>query len=278
MRLICSPNCTSASKNERGHGCVKNNFLKFLVPSIEKLSNKQAIARRRSNDAEDFTNRAFRNRRSVKEGLGGLQATYVDFGCFNPCDGVPARAGIGSPYWGGSAPFPVPAGFQACDSLGKYTPGFSGCHLVCKLGPNGTFYSYYGLGNYQEAVDDFSKAIELDPKNGKAYYNRAIVYGALGRNKDAIEDGTRAIELNPKDANAYINRGIDYIGIGNYGKAVADLNKAIELNAQDAAAYYARGYAHQKLSTFERALPDFRKSAKMGYKKAEAYLRSRAAL
>ena len=138
--------------------------------------------------------------------------------------------------------------------------------------------AHYGLGNYQEAVDDFTKAIELEPKNGKAYYNRAIVYGALGRNKDAIEDGTKAIELNPKDPNAYINRGIDYIGPGNYEKAVADLNKAIELNAQDAAAYYARGYAHQKLSTFERALPDFRKSAKMGYKKAEAYLRSRTAL
>ena len=163
------------------------------------------------------------------------------------------------------------------DALGTYT-------VAIEINPqNATAYynravAHYGLGNYQEAVDDFSKAIELDPKNGKAYYNRAIVYGALGRNKDAIEDGTRAIELNPKDANAYINRGIDYIGIGNYGKAVADLNKAIELNAQDAAAYYARGYAHQKLSTFERALPDFRKSAKMGYKKAGAYLRSRAAL
>jgi tetratricopeptide (TPR) repeat protein len=66
------------------------------------------------------------------------------------------------------------------------------------------------LGQYQKAIDDYTKAIELNSKNAGAYYNRGIAYNDLGQYQKAIDDYTKAIELNPKDAGAYGNRGVAY--------------------------------------------------------------------
>jgi Flp pilus assembly protein TadD len=129
-------------------------------------------------------------------------------------------------------------------------------------------------GSYQQAVHDFTNAIKFDPNNATVYYNRAIAYGALGKSKQAIEDGTKAIELKAKDANAYMNRGIDYMALGDGDRAVKDLNTAIEFSPQDASAYYARGVAYYKLGSKELALKDFKKAAQMGHKKAGQYLKS----
>jgi Flp pilus assembly protein TadD len=133
----------------------------------------------------------------------------------------------------------------------------------------------YKLGKNQEAVDDLSRAIELDPKHPRAYYNRAIVLGALRRYKEAVDDGTKAIELNPKDANAYMNRGIDCIAMHDYDRAVADFNKAIQLSPKDASVCYARGVAYHKLGRVKEAEKDFSNSAKLGYKGAQDFFKSK---
>ena len=54
----------------------------------------------------------------------------------------------------------------------------------------------------------FDKAIELDPKDANAYYNRGLAKSELKQYKEAIADYDKAIELNPKDAAAYYNRGV----------------------------------------------------------------------
>jgi len=64
---------------------------------------------------------------------------------------------------------------------------------------------------YQKAIDDCSKAIELDPKNADAYNNRGNAYASLGEYQKAIDDCSKAIELDPKNADAYNNRGNAYV-------------------------------------------------------------------
>ena len=51
----------------------------------------------------------------------------------------------------------------------------------------------------KEAIADFDKAIELNPKDARAYYNRGVVKDELKQYKEAIADYDKAIELNPKD-------------------------------------------------------------------------------
>ncbi len=72
--------------------------------------------------------------------------------------------------------------------------------------------NFYESGNYKEALDTFSKAIELNPKAAGGYRGRGVVYAGLKNYQQAINDFSKAIELGPKDdAGAYYGRGISYL-------------------------------------------------------------------
>ena len=66
----------------------------------------------------------------------------------------------------------------------------------------------YNKKDYQGAIADLDKVIELNPKYFDAYNNRGVVKGKLKQHKKAIADFDKAIKLNPKDAQAYYNRGV----------------------------------------------------------------------
>ena len=63
-------------------------------------------------------------------------------------------------------------------------------------------------GEYEKAIEDYNKAIELDPNLAGVYYNRGNAYFYLKQYEKAIEDFDKAIELNPNNAYAYNNRGL----------------------------------------------------------------------
>ena len=64
------------------------------------------------------------------------------------------------------------------------------------------------LGNYNEAINDFNKAIDLNPNNANTFYLRGHTATLLRNYNEAIDDFNKAIELNPSEV-------IFYIGIGN---------------------------------------------------------------
>ena len=65
-------------------------------------------------------------------------------------------------------------------------------------------------GGYDEAIAEFSKAIELEPEYVVAYSNRGYAYGLKGEWDIAIADFDKAIELAPDYVLAYNNRGYAY--------------------------------------------------------------------
>ena len=66
-----------------------------------------------------------------------------------------------------------------------------------------------------------------------AYSNRGVAYGCKGQFDKAIYDFTKAIELTPRRADVFINRGIAYESLGNYNSACDDWQKACELGDCD---------------------------------------------
>ena len=58
------------------------------------------------------------------------------------------------------------------------------------------------LGNFQEAIMNFNKAIELNPKFMEAYGNRAIARYSVKDMTGAIEDCEKVLERNPNDQTA----------------------------------------------------------------------------
>jgi tetratricopeptide (TPR) repeat protein len=130
---------------------------------------------------------------------------------------------------------------------------------------------YKNLKNYNFALEDYHKAIALNPNFSGAYANRGVCYVELKKYELALADFDKAISLNPNDAKAYHNRGNCYSDLKNYERALEDCHKAIALNINDAVAYYNRGNCYSDLKNHERALEDFNKAISLNPNYTKAY-------
>ena len=126
---------------------------------------------------------------------------------------------------------------------------------------------YVESGNYQQSLNDLSKAIELNPKDAWIFYSaRGISYYLSGDYQRAINDFNKAIELSPEDADAYGLRGIAYARLGNNQEAIKDSNKVIELNPNDTGNYYNVACMYSVLNMPDKACEYLRTSIEKGYK------------
>lgn len=66
------------------------------------------------------------------------------------------------------------------------------------------------MGKYEEAIRDYTTAIEIQPTNAYAFYNRGISFDRQENFRAAIADFSRAIELQPDNADFFHNRGFCY--------------------------------------------------------------------
>lgn len=124
--------------------------------------------------------------------------------------------------------------------------------------------AYDREGDYDRAIADFTKAIELDAKDAAAYNNRGISYRHEGEDDRAIADYTKAIELDPQYANAYVNRGNAFEAKRDHSRAIADYSKAIEINPRLPAAYSGRGNVFELMGELDQAAADRRKAMEFG--------------
>jgi tetratricopeptide (TPR) repeat protein len=106
----------------------------------------------------------------------------------------------------------------------------------------------------------------IAPNDAEAYYNRGLAYQLKKEYDKAIADYTKAIEINPNDAEAYNNRGLAYGSKKEYDKAIADYTKAIEINPKYAEAYYNRGLAYFLKKEYDKAWEDVYKAQGLGSK------------
>ena len=92
----------------------------------------------------------------------------------------------------------------------------------------------YDLQDFRGAIQDYSKAIELDPSYAVAYFNRGNAKYDLQDYIGAIQDYSKAIELDPSYFKAYYNRGITKYFLNDIDGACLDWSKAGELGYYDA--------------------------------------------
>ena len=124
---------------------------------------------------------------------------------------------------------------------------------------------------YDEAVEHYTKAIELSRTYIIAYNNRGAAYHEQGKDDLAIADCTRAIELDSGHTYAYHNRGLAYIKKRDYTHAIADFTQAIQLDPHDADDYNNRGYVYRAIGEYERAKVDLTKAIELNSNHFRAY-------
>ncbi|MCA0239151.1 MAG: tetratricopeptide repeat protein [Bacteroidetes bacterium] len=131
--------------------------------------------------------------------------------------------------------------------------------------------TYHLMNKFDEAISDLNKAIELDDKYSWAYTNRGEIYRQMNKFDEAISDLNKAIELNDKYSWAYANRGETYRQINKFDEAISDLSKSIELDDKFTFAYTYRGETYRQMNKFDEAISDLNKAIELNDKYSWAY-------
>ena len=84
--------------------------------------------------------------------------------------------------------------------------------------------------DYDSAIEQLNKVIEMDEKFVEAYKLRGSCYSALKKNEEAVKDFSKAIEIDPSNRGAFSNRSLAYKAMGKLPQAKADALKANKMS------------------------------------------------
>lgn len=126
-------------------------------------------------------------------------------------------------------------------------------------------YRLHRQKNYNEALAEFNKAIEMDPGNAEAYYWRGRTLVSLGRLDQGEEDFKRAIRFKPEYAEAYDHLGWLASRRGDADEGIAYLTKSIEFKPENAWAFYNRSRLFFSKGDLASAMKDAEKACGLGY-------------
>lgn len=105
--------------------------------------------------------------------------------------------------------------------------------------------------------EEMDEANDLRSKAASAYSEQKF--------QESIDFYTSAIEVNPGNALYHAKRGQAYLKLKKPNKCIRDCDKALELNCDSAAAYKFRGRAHRFLGNWELAAKDLRQACKLDF-------------
>jgi len=122
---------------------------------------------------------------------------------------------------------------------------------------------YYEINLFTRAEEEFTKLIQR--RNDAAYLvNRGSALYQQKKLLEAIADFTRVIELDRENHKAFYNRGISYFEKADYETAIADLTRAIQIKPDFAWSYYMRGFAIESIGkNIPDAIADFEKALQL---------------
>jgi putative GTP pyrophosphokinase len=109
---------------------------------------------------------------------------------------------------------------------------------ILELNPDDTIRSiiykhrgmaFFARSHYEEAIEDFSKSLELDPRSYKAAYYRGILYSVLERYVEAAGSFDLSLDINPYQPYCLYRRGQAYYHLEDYPQALADSEAALAL-------------------------------------------------
>lgn len=113
------------------------------------------------------------------------------------------------------------------------------------------------IGDYSLAINDFTTAVAINPSYAKGYVDRGDLRWEQGDLVNAADDYTRAISIDPDAKDLYLNRAKLYSDQQEYSLALMDLNKALQLDPRYFKAYINRGIIYYDIGRYDFALKDY---------------------
>ena len=139
---------------------------------------------------------------------------------------------------------------KAIQLKNDYSEGYNAMGLV-----------YYILNDYANAIGAFESAILWDKSKNEFYYaNLGKALNEMRKFDEAIENFTKAIELDPLSSHFFHLRAISFGESKNYSKAIEDMEKAIDLDSSFPIYFVHLGNLLRKIQKNEEAIVQFKKA------------------
>lgn len=120
--------------------------------------------------------------------------------------------------------------------------------------------AYGGVGDYDKAILNASRLIEVAPELDYGYYVRGLFFRNTNELEKAVDDFSMAIDIAPKASYNYLCRGTIYLSQGKRDLANADFNRVIELDNNNPNsnsvifAYFYLGNSEEAIKRCEKLL------------------------
>jgi tetratricopeptide (TPR) repeat protein len=120
-----------------------------------------------------------------------------------------------------------------------------------------------GSGQFASALVEFDEIVRRSP-DYEAWLNRGVTLVNQKRYDEAIEDFTRALQLRPDSTDVLSNRAFAYVQSGRIERALADLDRAVELDPDAARLRILRGGVREALADRSGACRDWQRACELG--------------
>jgi tetratricopeptide (TPR) repeat protein len=131
---------------------------------------------------------------------------------------------------------------------------------------------YVGMGNWEFAETEYSRALALEPDNSQIYDRRARCRFAADRLEDALEDCNRGLQLDPSNARLTWLRGLIQYRLDDHEAALIDSLTYSGLLPDDSQGHYNLGLIYNHLNRHDDAIAAFTKVIELNPFEAQAYL------
>lgn len=129
------------------------------------------------------------------------------------------------------------------------------------------------MNNFGGAIIEYQKLIAVNPDNYQAYNSIGLIKSRnLRKVQEAVQDFTKAIQTNPGYKEAFLNRGIAHFELKDFKECISDVSRTLELEPKNALALLIRGHAKRNLGMPD-ACDDWKRSFSMGNQEAGVMLK-----
>jgi tetratricopeptide (TPR) repeat protein len=121
------------------------------------------------------------------------------------------------------------------------------------------------VNQYEAAIEDYSKAIALNPQKSKYIYHRGLAYFQLSQYEQAKKDFQATLAMDGGNADLYVKLAFLKQQENDLKGAIEGYTKAIEFNPKFSAPYYYRGLIYLQVLLHDKACVDLKKAADLGH-------------
>ena len=113
---------------------------------------------------------------------------------------------------------------------------------------------------YEEAMEYFDRAIELNPEYIEAWYAKADLLAFQGRLEEALECTDKMLEINPNISQVWTGKGLCLTMQGKYEEAYECFDKAVEISPENIKSWNYRGWVLCEQGKYEEGISSFDKA------------------